>query len=325
MTTRTSAAAALACGGTPGDILLDAGTNELEVLVFRLGAGLFGVNVAKVREVIRGEHATEPPRMHPSIVGVINKRGTLIPLVDLARHLSMPCNEAPIEDRRIIVTEFNGLTVGFVVDAVERIHRVSWGRVRPAPEFRDADLPVACNTCTGILQLDETLVLMIDFESIADAIRMEDRLHVGKVENNLGVDRASVRVSFAEDSAFMRDLLTNVFRASGYTRLSVYSDGAAAWNGILEATDRGEPPGIVVSDIEMPGMDGLHLTKRVKSDPRLAGVPVILFSSLITEENRKKGEQVGADMQIPKPDLADIVLLVDKFIHAGAGALRAVA
>ncbi len=323
MTTKTSAAAALAAGGTPGDILLDAGTNELEVLVFRLGSGHYGVNVAKVREVIRGEKATEPPKMHPSVVGMINKRGTLIPLVNLAKHLGIETRPASIDERRIIVTEFNGLTAGFVVDAVERIHRLNWNRVRPAPAFEDDSVEISYSTCTGIIDLDGHLVLMIDFESIADAIRMEDRLHVGHVENALGVDRASVRVALAEDSAFMREVLTNVFRASGYAKVSIYADGAAAWEGIRAAAARGEAPDIVVSDIEMPGVDGLHLTKLIKGDARLAGVPVILFSSLITDENRKKGAQVGADMQIPKPELANIVKLVDRFIHGGVEALRA--
>ncbi|USN97860.1 MAG: chemotaxis protein CheV [Phycisphaeraceae bacterium] len=323
MSKTQSAAAALARGGTPGDILLDAGTNELEVLVFRMGEGYFGVNVAKVREVIRGEKPSEPPNSHPSILGVINKRGTLIPLVDLAKHLGIKSRGLAIADARIIVTEFNGMTVGFVVDEVARIHRVSWSLVRSAPEFGDGASELQYSTCTGIIDLDDHLILMIDFESIADAIRMEDRLHVGSVENTLGVDRGSVRVVMAEDSSFMREMLGNVFRSSGYSGLTIYSDGASAWKAIVAMADAGEKPDIVVSDIEMPGVDGLHLTKLIKADARLAGVPVILFSSLITSENRKKGEQVGADVQIPKPELADMVRLVDKYIHGGVEALRA--
>ena len=325
MTSDNSAAASLARGSTPGDILLDAGTNELEVLVFQMGKGWYGVNVAKVREVIRGEKTSETPNAPPSIRGMINKRGVLIPLVDLAGHLGINSRGLPIEDARIIVTEFNGMTVGFVVDDVQRIHRVSWGDVRPAPEFNDGSAEIKYNTCTWIIDLDERLVLMIDFESITDAIRMEDRLHVGMVENTLGVDRSPVRVILAEDSSFMREMLGNVFKASGYDKILINPDGTSAWNAISAMADHGEKPDIVVSDIEMPGTDGLRLTKMIKNDPRLAGVPVILFSSLITEENRKKGEQVGADVQIPKPQLAEMVSLVDRFVHGGIESIRAAA
>lgn len=322
MATERSAAASMVSGGTPGDILLDAGTNELEVLVFQMGEGWYGVNVAKVREVIRGEKPSETPNSHPSIMGMINKRGVLIPLVDLAGHLGIRSRGLAIGDARIIVTEFNGMTVGFVVDDVQRIHRVSWGKVRPAPEFDDGSAEIQYNTCTGIIDLDERLVLMIDFESIADAIRMEDRLHVGEVENTLGVDRSSVRVVMAEDSSFMREMLGNVFKSSGYSGIQIHSDGTSAWNAISSMADQGGKPDIVISDIEMPGTDGLRLTKMIKEDPRLKGVPVILFSSLITEENLKKGEQVGADMQIPKPELAEMVRMVDRYIHGGIEALR---
>lgn len=316
-------ALSLADGGTPGGILLDAGTNELEVLVFRMGAQRYGVNVAKVREVIRGETPSEPPKMHPSVIGVINKRGQLIPLVDLGKHLGMePVDVASIADARIIVTEFNGMAVGFVVEAVERIHRLGWDRVKTVPEMGEADEGVNYSTCTGIIQFEEYLLLMIDFESITDSIRMEDRLHVSHVENELGVDRESVKIVMAEDSAFMRDAIGRVFETSGYSRFEIFPDGAAAWRAIHASANTGDTPDIVISDIEMPGMDGLRLTKEIKNDPRLAHIPVVLFSSLITDENKKKGEQVGADLQISKPELLEIVKIVDRFVHEGAQAFK---
>lgn len=305
----------VAAGGTPGGILLDAGTNELEVLVFRMGSQRYGVNVAKVREVIRGEKPSEPPKMHDSVIGLINKRGSLIPLVDLGKHIGLdPVDIENIDDARIIVTEFNGMVVGFVVEAVERIHRLGWERVKSVPDLGEQEDGVNYSTCTGIIQFEEYLLLMIDFESITDSIRMEDKLHVTNVENPLGVDRGSIRLVMAEDSAFMRDAIGTVFRQSGYTQATIHQDGQTAWDAIAAAADREEIPHLVISDIEMPGMDGLHLTKQIKGDTRLAGVPVILFSSLITEENRKKGEQVGADRQISKPELPELVRLVDEFV-----------
>ena len=317
-------ALSLAEGGTPGGILLDAGTNELEVLVFRMGDQRYGVNVAKVREVIRGESPSEPPRMHPSVIGVINKRGQLVPLVDLGKHLGMEAVELDkIEDARIIVTEFNGTSVGFVVEAVERIHRLGWDRVKTVPEMGEREAGVNYSTCTGIIQFEEYLLLMVDFESITDSIRMQDKLHITNVENTLGVDRTSVRVVLAEDSAFMRDAINQVLNTSGYTNYEIFADGQRAWDAIRATAESGEGiPDVVVSDIEMPGMDGLRLTKQIREDSRLSHIPVVLFSSLITEENRKKGDQVGATLQISKPELLGIVNIIDRFIHEGIAAFE---
>lgn len=305
-----------------GEILLEAGTNELEVLVFQLAGQHYGVNVAKVREVIRPQTTTATPGQHKSVIGMFNIRGNVIPVVDLAKHLGLKpaaSSAAQSAEGRVIITEFNGLRTGFMVDGVEQIHRLSWSRVRPAPALaglastQQLD-PRACSSTTGIVELkagdEQRLILMIDFESVADAILMQDKLKVQNVPNDANADRASVRVLLAEDSPFMRGVIEKVFRASGYARVEVYDNGAALW----EAAQIGPTPAAVVSDIEMPRMDGLHLCKRIKGDARLAKVPVILFSSLISQDNLNKGVQVGADVQVAKPELAEMVRLVDRAI-----------
>lgn len=303
-----------------GDILLEAGTNELEVLVFMLGTAeqpaWFGVNVAKVREVIRSQPTYATPGQHRSVVGMFNIRGSVIPLIDLARHLSLATSDVA-EKKRVIITEFNGVRAGFLVDGVEQIYRMSWQRVRSSPTLsglgRDearASLPNVGST-TGIVEIKDRLVQMVDFESVADAILMQDKLKVQSVENTLGVDRASKRVVIAEDSPFMRSVIERVFRASGYLAIEVFDNGESAW----EAIQRGPVPDCVVSDIEMPRMDGLHLCKRIKGSPAFGpGVPVVLFSSLISQDNLNKGAQVGADMQVAKPELAEMVRLVDRAV-----------
>ena len=299
-----------------GDILLDAGTNELEVLVFRMCGGHFGVNVAKVREVIKPVNTTPAPGQHKSVLGMINIRGSLVPVVDLAKHLSL--REATNDSKqqptdRVIITEFNGLHAGFLVSGVEQIYRMGWDCVKPAPDTNFAGSSPTLNgvsTITGIIELKDRLVLMLDFESITDAILSERRLKVETVANELNVDRANQRVIIAEDSPFMCGLIRDIFLRSGYSKIEVCSDGAAAW----EAVNKGEPPVCIVSDIEMPRIDGLHLTKRIKSTPALAKTKVVLFSSLISDDNRKKGEQVGADAQIAKPELSAMVQLVDRAV-----------
>jgi two-component system chemotaxis response regulator CheV len=297
-----------------GDILLEAGTNELEVLVFQLGIGHYGVNVAKVREVIRSQSTVATPGQHPSVVGMFNIRGSVIPVVDLARHLAIPSGAGDkAGERRVIITEFNGIRTGFIVDSVEQIYRMSWSKVRSTPDLQGlsgAHSAQTLSSTTGIVEIKDRLVMMIDFESVADAILMHDKLRVQPVPNEQAVPRAGARVVLAEDSPFMRSVIERVFRLSGYTDLVVVDNGEAAWN----ALQAGPVPGAIVSDIEMPRMDGLALCKRIKSDPRLRDCPVILFSSLVSADNINKGQQVGADVQIPKPELPEMVRLVDQAI-----------
>lgn len=300
--------------GITGDILLDAGTNELEILVFSIHGGWFGVNVAKVREVIRPVDTTCMPHQHPSVVGIFNIRGKVLPVVDLAKHLDInpETNSTNAPEGRVIITEFNGQQVGFTVTAVDQIHRVSWSDIKPAPDLDFGNLTKGeerASSTTGSIEIDDRLVLMLDFESIADEILCEQRLHVSEVENALGVDRASKRIILCEDSPFIMNLLKRVFTNSGYTGAEFYPNGADAWQAISANT---QPKiDVIVSDIEMPRMDGLNLTSRVKEHPQLRSIPVILFSSLISEDNLKKGRQVGADVQIAKPEVAEMVSMVD--------------
>jgi two-component system chemotaxis response regulator CheV len=312
--------------GITGDILLDAGTNELEALIFTMGGAWFGVNVAKVREVIRPVKTVTSPGQHPSVLGMFNIRGSVIPVVDLAFHLGLSAERCDLleGDRRIVITEFNGFQTGFVVDSVDQIHRLSWTKVKPSPDLRvlqqcECTIGDSIGSTTGTIELDGRIVLMIDFESVADSILHEDRLHIERVDNEFGVDRASKRVIVAEDSAFMRGVLQRVFEASGYELLRVYADGASAWEAILAAVDAdGESIDAVVSDIEMPRMDGLALARRIREHGATRDVPIVLFSSLISSDNLKKGEQVGVNAQIAKPDLADMVRLVDRVVAGEA-------
>lgn len=348
-----------------GDILLEAGTNELEVLVFRLGGVWLGVNVAKVREVIRPVKTIAAPHQHPSVIGMFNIRGSVLPVVDLARHLGIQsavserfelarlqrdcANGGSVragdaidpavlagagmgktagareDEGRVIITEFNGTRCGFLVDAVEQIHRMSWQKVRPAPDLSQVGSAGGgmVSTTTGIIELNNRLVQMVDFESVADSILLQEKLHVHSIDNPLDVDRASKRVILAEDSPFMRSLMHRVFITSGYAGIEVFPDGQSAWEAIQASTRAaggpgGKPIDAVISDIEMPRMDGLHLCKRIKETPELKNIPVVLFSSLISQDNLKKGQQVGATVQIPKPELEEMVRLVDKVVSGVA-------
>ena len=294
------------------DILLESGTNELEVLVFGIGRGLFGVNVAKVREVITPVDITACPNQPPAVSGVFNLRGVVLPLVDLHDFLGFePANTDP-KSHRIIVTEFNGQQAAFKVEYVEHIHRMSWTAMKGVPDSHGK----SSFAITGITEINDRLLLMLDFESIYDAVAFQHDLHVDSVDNRLGVDRSRRRVLIAEDSPFVMDMMSSVLINSGYGHVETVKTGADAWSALEAGLAGSQPlPDVIISDVEMPQMDGLALTKKLKTHPGLRHIPMLLFSSLITEDTRHKGQAVGADQQLSKPDLPRLVDIVDSYLQ----------
>ncbi len=292
-------------------ILTEAGTNELEVLVFSLGDERYGVNVAKVREVIEPVRVTSMPESHAAVPGLFRLRDHVIPLIDLRRALG-DIRASDLTQGKIIVMEFNDTRVGFFVDAVEQIHRVNWKSVAATPELqgvRDAPL-------TSIAFIRDRMILMLDFERIVFEIAGFD-LFAQRVETAPeGSDRNSVRILFAEDSRVMRNLIqTNLVRA-GYSNVTLCNDGALAWEALeRDLAENGRTTfDLLITDIEMPGIDGLHLTKKLKENPSMKQLPVVIFSSIVSIDNEKKCQSVGADAQITKPQLAELVTLVERLV-----------
>tara|TARA_R110002111_G_scaffold235462_1_gene296658 strand:- start:172 stop:1146 length:975 start_codon:yes stop_codon:yes gene_type:complete len=299
------------------DILLESGTNELEVLIFGLGEQSYGVNVAKVREVILPVNVAASPGQPADVMGMFNLRGVVLPLVDLHSYFKIDPvgtnnDHSPNENHRIIVTEFNGSQAAFKVERVERIHRMSWQDIRSVPEETGSDHM----SVTGIAELEGKLILMLDFESIFDSIAMQNTLHVTHVENELGVDRGSVNIFIAEDSKFIRDIMQKVLTTSGYTQIHLFKNGQDCWDAV-QASVKGEraKPDILISDIEMPQMDGLALTRQTRGTSALQNIPIILFSSLITDDTRHKGEACGANAQIAKPEIPKLVGILDGWVQ----------
>lgn len=300
------------------EVLLEAGTNELEVLVFSLGPTRYGVNVAKVREIIAQVNVIHVPLTHPAVVGVFNMRDSVIPLVDLQLHFE-PGVHSEAKQRAVILMEFNDFQLGFVVDAVERIYRIRWDEVRPM----EMGAGNTSDVVTSVCELDERLVLMVDFEKIAfdlngnqDVFEVSD--HAGEAISN---QRQDQRVLLAEDSPTIRAAIRSNLTRAGYEQLTVVGDGFEAWE-VLEsslADDGGTSFTLVVTDIEMPRMDGLHLCKRIKDHPRFKHLPVVVFSSLVSDSNLKKCNSVGADAAITKPQMTKLVELLDQLLARKAG------
>ncbi|SDF54761.1 chemotaxis protein [Sporomusa acidovorans] len=297
--------------GNNKGILLESGTNEFEIIEFSIGNVFYGINVAKVREIINLVPITAVPNAHSYIDGIITLRGKIMPLVNLAKCLS---SETQAVTSKIIVTEMNGVFSGFKVDEVSRIHRISWKQMEPAPNISDSDRVV------GIVKMENRLIILLDFEKILSEVNPE----IGKKLSAIPVSSAELvtirktkTILVAEDSHMLRELLLKTLQTAGYNTISA-DNGQQAWNK-LEAIARNgksvvEQIQLVITDIEMPQMDGHHLTKRIKEDQNLRALPVIIFSSLINEEMRRKGEALGAYAQITKPEIEQLISIVDKKI-----------
>jgi two-component system, chemotaxis family, chemotaxis protein CheV len=300
------------------EILLESGTNELEVLVFDIGEYRFGINVAKVREVIPSGRITALAKAHPSVRGVFRLRDNVVPCVSLVDHLGIEAT-GPDAESTMILTDFNQQQTAFLVDRVERIHRLSWEKVMGMPPLESLrQTPV-----TAVVHCDGRLIVMLDFEMILDQVTMQAN-RVGPIENTQNLPREQLRIVMCDDSPTIRQAVSTTLRTSGYTQLEIFENGAQAWKYIeRKLAETGSAAGVadlVISDIEMPQVDGLHLTKRIKDRPELRALPVLLYSSIVTPDNVKKGEAVGADMQISKPELHKIVEIADSLI-AGARTL----
>ncbi len=300
---------------TSGDrkgILLETGTNEFEIVEFSIGKVNYGINVAKVREVIQRTPVTAMPQAHPYIDGLFTLRGKAIPLVNLPRCLNVTSEN---EAKNIIVTEINNYDIGFLVENVSRIHRISWKDMEPSPEVGDQSRVV------GIVKMPNRIVLLLDFETIIAEVNPEINAKLTTVSDaaeDVRAKRSNVHVVVAEDSAMLRDLLVTTLHDSGYRFVRDFGNGLDAWEYLQglasKEGDISNHVGIIVSDVEMPKMDGHRLLKLVRQNERLLDVPFILFSSLINEEMRLKGENLGASAQISKPEIGKLIELLDGFI-----------
>lgn len=294
------------------DILLESGTNELEVLVFKLADYTFGINVAKVREILPSAPITSLAQTHPSVLGVMKLREMVVPVVSLRRHLQVPEIE-PSGDQTLILADFNAQQTAFVVDRVERIHRLSWEQILAVPAISS----LSHSPVTAVARLGERLVIMLDFEMIVDQVTQQN-FRTAAIANPQGLARGELRVLVVDDSATVRAVITDTLLASGYSQVRTFSNGHEAWTWLAGEAAAGRDlasiADLLISDVEMPQVDGLHLTKLVKSHPQLQALPVLLYSSIVTPDNLKKGQAVGADAQIAKPNVHQVVEVADGLI-----------
>lgn len=295
------------------NILLESGTNELEILEFALGDNHYGINVAKIREILQFMPVTPVPNAHPCVEGIFMPRDVMISVINLRRCLGMPDGE---KEGLFIITNFNNLNIAFHVDEVIGIHRVSWEEIiKPDSTINGED--GSASTTTGVIKMNDKLIVILDFESIVSSISPETGLRVTDIDKLKERERSESTILIAEDSPLLCKLITDCLRKAGYESLIITTNGQEAWDKISEFKAEGallEKVQCIITDIEMPQMDGHRLTKLCKSDDVIKKIPLVIFSSLVNEEMKRKGEALGADAQLTKPEIGMLVDAIDKLI-----------
>jgi two-component system chemotaxis response regulator CheV len=294
-------------------ILLESGTNEIEIMEFTIDGSLYGINVAKVREIILSAPVKVMPHAHPAVEGIFKPRDAVITVVDLPRYLGVEKEKG--EKDLFIITNFNKMFIAFRVHTVVGISRISWTDIhKPDKTVSGGSEGVA----TGIAQCGDDLVTILDFERIVAEIAPETTIQMDEIDKMGPRDRRAETIWIAEDSILLSRMIEDCLHKAGYVNLKMFPNGRELWealNALPEDGELSEKVALVITDIEMPQMDGHRLTKLIKSTAKFQPIPLIIFSSLISEEMRIKGRQLGADEQMSKPEIGHLVDVMDHLLE----------
>lgn len=296
------------------EILLESGTNEIEIMQFTIYGELYGINVAKVKEIMVSDKVKTMPHVHPAVEGIFKPRGTMLTVVDLPFYLSGKPTEKNSRDL-FIITNFNKMFIAFRVHSVVEISRISWSAIRkPDSTITRGEDGVA----TGIAQCGDQLVTILDFEKIVAEIAPETGIKMSEIDKLGKRERSEVPILMAEDSVLLTRMIEDSLNKAGYVNLRAFNNGEETWEYLSEIKNSetlNDKVQLIITDIEMPKMDGHRLTKLVKDDVKLRSIPVIIFSSLINHEMMLKGKELGADEQLSKPEIGHLVEVIDHLLE----------
>ncbi|GHS87755.1 histidine kinase [Synergistales bacterium] len=294
-------------------VITEVGTNEWQVVVFFLGDQSFAINVDKTREILRWPGCRVIPDSPSAMIGITSVRGEVLPLVDLRVFLKID-SKVEQNQSKVIIAEFNEVKLGFVVDAVERIYRIN-------SEDLDSSLTgkYLGEWILYVIKRDERNVLLLDYEAIVQTISPQlsmshtwDPRAVQEMARASGIGHPSeYRIIAAEDSPLIRKQIRDSLESGGFTNIVICSDGKEAYDYIMEP---GSHFDALITDVEMPNLDGLALTRRLKENDRTKDLPVIVFSSIMAQDIKAKAASVGARYQITKPEISQLVEYVVKVI-----------
>lgn len=294
-------------------ILLESGTGDLEILHFMVAGEHYAINVVKVKELLPINNLSKIPNGHQAVSGISLNRGEMISIVDLNYVLEGKHAEN-VKNSMTLVCEFNRLKVGFAVDKVMGIHHIAWKDIIAPDNLSSHSLII------GNINYNDTIILLLDFEKIVMDINPATGIHSGRVKDIEKKERSGIKIALADDSPMIRKVLLDTLTQAGFTKLKFFDNGQQVYEYINVLADRlGESftseIDLLITDIEMPQMDGHTLTRRLKEHRVLKKLPIIIFSSLITQDLMHKGESVGADAQMSKPQIEELVNLIDTLIE----------
>ncbi|CAI3606082.1 MAG: chemotaxis protein [Clostridium neonatale] len=295
------------------NILLKAGTGELEIIDFLVNGIHYAINVVKIKEIIQmPNNLTKLPDTKKEIAGLILCRDEILTLIDLKYVLTKETTKKL--GSKVIVCEFNNLKVAFNIDDVVGVKRIKWSEIRKPDDLSEGSLAV------GNILLDDNVVIMLDFEKIVTDISPASGISEERLANVDYKDRSDIKLILADDSVLIRGLLKDTLTKAGFKNLRFFDDGKQALDFLMDLVEKKgeyftEEVQLLITDIEMPQMDGLTLTRKIKEQEVLKKLPVVIFSSLITEDLKHKGEEVKADAQLSKPEIENLIDTVDNLLN----------
>lgn len=292
------------------NILLETGTGEVEILEFIVNGKNYGINVIKVKEIMEIDNLTNLPLAHASVAGLTLSRNEIITVINL-NHVLYKEKELS-KDPKVIVCEFNQTKVAFTFDSIVGIHRIGWKDIKKPEHMSSNQLVI------GNIIFDNRIILLLDFEKIVTDINPNVGITEEKMADISQRDRSKVKLILADDSALIRQLIKNTLTKAGYQDMKFFNDGEEALHYLQKIVKEKkenfiQDAHVMITDIEMPQMDGHTLTRIIKEHDILKTLPVIIFSSLITDDLKHKGIAVGADAQMSKPEIGRLVTMIDEF------------
>ena len=294
-------------------ILLESGTGEVEILHFTVAGVHYAINVVKVKELLQIENIAKIPNSHPAVSGISLIRGEMISIVDLLYVLENQKNPN-VKNSMTLVCEFNKIKVGFAIETVLGINRIGWNAINKPDELTSNSLII------GNINLNDQIIMLLDFEKIVMDINPNTGINMDRIKEIEVKDRSKIKVALADDSPMIRKVLLDTLTKAGFMNLKFFDDGMQALEYLSMLADKKGDAftndiDLLITDIEMPQLDGHALTRRIKEHKVLKKLPIIIFSSLITDDLLHKGEAVGADAQMSKPEIENLVKLIDQLLN----------
>lgn len=307
------------------DKSLKVGSNEMELVDFRIFKqeddsvyeGIYGVNVSKVREIIKIPNLTELPGTPDFIEGIFDLREVVIPVVNLAKWMGIQIPENVRESSCIIITEFNNVLIGFVVHEAKRIRRISWGDIEPA-SFMNSSSGMDRSKITGVTKIEgDNVLLILDLESVVQELGLyepETDVEPDKIETFSGL------AMVLDDSTTARKIVKDALQKMGFHVVEAMDgvEGLSKLNDLYETygDDLPNKLKIIISDVEMPKMDGFHFAAKVKEDERLSSIPIVFNSSISDHFSEGRGEEAGGEAYLVKFQASSFYDEVSRVVNA---------